>query len=138
MRHLQLSRKKYKPIIRGLQYLTHTRPYIENAVGIVASFQVDPKECLFAIVKRIFWYLKGTSNHGIWYDRSNDFTLCAYIDADWVGNMDDRKSTSGGAFFLGGRLVSWLSKKKDCTSQSKTKVEYVVATKNCNKFVWMK
>ena len=39
------------------------------------------------------------------------FTLCAYIDIDWVGSVDAKKSTSGGAFFLGGRLVSWLSKK---------------------------
>ena len=64
----------------------------------------------------IFRYLKGTSNYGIWYDRGNDFTLCAYTDTDWAGSMDDRKSTSGGAFFLGGRLVSWLSKKQNCIS----------------------
>ena len=44
----------------------------------------------------------------------SDFTLCAYTDVDWAGSMDDRKSTNGGAFFLGGRLVSWLSKKHDC------------------------
>ena len=49
----------------------------------------------------------------MWYDRSSDFTLCEYIDADWLGSMDDIKRISGGAFFLGGRLVSWLSKKQD-------------------------
>ena len=63
---------------------------------------------------RIFKYLKGTSNYGIWYDRSSDFTLCAYTNSNWVGNMDDRKSTSGGEFFIGGRLFSWLRKKQDC------------------------
>ena len=52
--------------------------------------------------------------------------------------MDDRKSTSDGAFFLGGRLVSQLSKKQDCTSQSRIEEEYVAATKNCNQVVWMK
>ena len=62
-------------------------------------------------MKRIFRYLIGTSKFGLWYDRSNDFTLSAYTDANWVGSMDDRKNTIGGAFFLGGRLGSWLSKK---------------------------
>ena len=85
-------------MIGGLQYLTHTRPDIENVVRIIARFQVDPKETHYAVVKGIFRYLKGTSEFGWWYDRSNDFTLTAYTNVDWVGSMDDRKSTSGGAF----------------------------------------
>ena len=52
--------------------------------------------------------------------------------------MDDRKSTRGGAFFLGGRLVSWLSKKQDCISQSTVEAKYVVATNNYNQVIWMK
>ena len=49
-----------------------------------------------------------------------------------------RKSTSGGAFFLGKRLVSWTSKKQNCTSQSTTEAEYVAATVNCSNIVWFK
>ena len=90
-------------MIGGLQYLTHTRPDIENAIGIVARFQDDPREAEYAVVKRIFRYMKGTPEFGLWYDRYNDFILYAYTDANWVGGMDDRKSTSGGSFFLGGR-----------------------------------
>lgn len=104
----------------------------------MARFQTNPKEYHCAIVKRIFRYLKGTSDYGIWYDRSNDFTLCTYTDVDWARDRDDSKSTSGGAFFLGGRLVSWLNKKQDCTSQSTAKAEYVAATNNYNQFIWMK
>ena len=103
-------------MIGGLQYLTHTRPYIANAMVIVAKFQVDPKECHYATIKRILKYLKGTSDYGLWYDRSSDFTQCVYTDVDWSGSMDDRKRTNGGEFFLGGRLASWLSKKQDCIS----------------------
>lgn len=47
------------------------------------------------------------------YPKNIDFTLSAYTNADWVGCVDDRKSTSDGALFLGCRLVSWLSKKQD-------------------------
>ena len=97
-------------MIGGLQYLTHTRPDIENAVRIVARFQVDPREAHYATVKRILRYLKGTLEFELRYDRSNDFILSAYIDADWAENIDKILSTNGGAFFLGGRLVSWVSK----------------------------
>ena len=96
-----VEQKKYISMIGDLQYLTQTRLDIENVVGIVARFQVDPKEYDYAIVKRIFIYLKETSDYGIWYGRLSNFTLCAYTDADWASNLDDKKSTSGGAFFLG-------------------------------------
>ena len=69
------------------------------------GLEANPKEYHYAIAKRVFRYSKETSNYGIWYDRSSDFTLCGYTLANWVSNMDDRKSTNGGSLFLGGRLV---------------------------------
>ena len=119
-------------MIRGLQYLTHTRSNIANVVGIVARFQADPRKAHYATIKRIFRYLKVTPEFGLWYDKSNDFTLCTYTDVDWEGCMGCRKNTSGGAFFLGGRLVSWLRKKQDCTSQSTVEANYVAVENNCN------
>lgn len=50
-------------------------------------------------------------DHGLRYPKDTDFTLSAYIDVDWVGCVDDKKGTSGGAYILGYRLVSWLRKK---------------------------
>lgn len=88
-------------MIGGLQYLIHTRLYIENVVGIVARFQDDHKESHYAVVKRIFKYSKGTPNYGLSYDISSDFNLCAYTNLDWVDDMDEKKRTSGGEFFLG-------------------------------------
>ena len=63
------------------------------------------------VVKRIMRYLKGTKDYGLYYKKNDRFELRAYTDVDWTSNIDDRKSTSGGAFFLGKRLVSWTSKK---------------------------
>ena len=83
-------------------------------------------------------YLKGTYDFGLYYKRSDKFELNAYIDANWGGNIDDRKSTSGGALFLGKRLVTWTSKKQTCTSQSTAEEEYVVAAINCINIVWLK
>ena len=49
--------------------------------------------------------------YGLWYSKGQYFTLKAFTDADLVGRVDDRKSTSGATFFLGNCLVSWSSKK---------------------------
>eukprot|EP00253_Pinus_taeda_P016660 PITA_16660 len=101
----------YRSMIGSLLYITGTRPDIMHVVGIVGRFQENPKETHHQAVKRIFKYLQGTQNCGLWYPRDRNLTLHAYTDADWAGSVDDRKSTSGVAFFMGSRLVSWFSKK---------------------------
>lgn len=101
----------YRSLIGSLLYLTGTRPNIIHVVGIVGRFEENPKEAHLQAVKRIFKYLQGTQNYGLWYPRDIDLTLHAYTDADWARSVDERKSTSGGAFFMGSRLVSWFSKK---------------------------
>ena len=67
-------------------------------------------------VKRIIRYLKGTYDFDLYYKRTEKFELNAYTNADWGGNIDDRKRTSGEALFLGRILVTWTRKKKSCTS----------------------
>ena len=57
-------------------------------------------------IKRILRYLKDTEDYCLWYKFERNMDLKVFIDADWARNLDDRKSTSGGAFFLGKRLVS--------------------------------
>ena len=78
---------------------------------MVGRFQSTPKQSHLLAVKRILKYLKGTYDFGLWYPKDSTLTVIAYTDADWAGSIDDRKSTSGIAFFLGDYLVSWLSKK---------------------------
>jgi len=63
------------------------------------------------IVKRIFQYLKGTMDYGLWYPKGKDFTLIDFSYVVWIGCVDDRKSINGDAFYLGNNLVSWHSKK---------------------------
>ncbi|KAL0539887.1 hypothetical protein IC582_024108 [Cucumis melo] len=65
-------------------------------------------------------------------------TLVGYCDADWVGSVDDRKSTFGGCFFLGNNLISWLSKKQNCVSLSTAEVEYIAAGSAYTQLIWMK
>eukprot|EP00253_Pinus_taeda_P033280 PITA_33280 len=127
----------YRSMIGSLLYLTSTRLDIMHAVGIVGRFQANPKETHLQAVKRIFKYLQGTQNYGLWYPRDTDLTLHAYTDADWAGSVDDRKSTSGGAFFMGSRLVSWFSKKQSSIALSTAEEEYVAAASCCTQLLWM-
>ena len=97
----------YKSMIGKLQYVVHSRPDIALAeLGIVARFSANPKENHLMAVKRIMRYLKGTDGFGLYYKKNEKFELNAYTDVDWGGNIDDRKITSGGALFLGKRLVT--------------------------------
>jgi hypothetical protein len=66
-----------------------------KVVGLVARFEVAPKETHVQLVKIIFIYLKGTLDFDLWYSRGEYFTLTTYTDVNWVGDIDDRKSTSG-------------------------------------------
>ena len=102
-------------MIGKLQYVVHSRFDIA-LVGIVARFSTNPKENHMMVVKIIMRYLKGTKEYGLYYKKNENFELKEYIDVDWAGSLDDKKITSGGALFLGNRLVSWTSKKQNYIS----------------------
>ncbi|GJY28686.1 retrovirus-related pol polyprotein from transposon TNT 1-94 [Tanacetum coccineum] len=70
-------------------------------------------------------FTKGTIHMGLWYPKGSGFELTAFSDADHAGCVDTRKSTSGGIQFLGDKLVSWMSKKQDCTAMSSAEAEYM-------------
>ncbi|GJV52803.1 hypothetical protein Tco_1448544 [Tanacetum coccineum] len=75
---------------------------------------------------------------GLWYSKDSGIELIAYSDADHVGCKDDCKSTSGGLQFLGGKLVSYSSKKQDCTAMSAAEAEYVSLSACCAQVIWMR
>ncbi|KAI3462099.1 hypothetical protein Pfo_018762 [Paulownia fortunei] len=86
----------YRSIIGSLLYLTTSKLDICFSVGVCAK------------------YMNGTSDHGIWYSKDTNSNLAGYCDTDWPSDVDDRKSTSGGYFFLSNNLISWFSKTKPC------------------------
>ncbi|KAJ9567763.1 hypothetical protein OSB04_003729 [Centaurea solstitialis] len=127
----------YRSMIGSLMYLTASRPDIMFAVCVCARYQVRPKESHLHAVKRIFKYLKGQPRLGLWYPSDSSFDLVAYTDSDYGGANLDRKSTSGGCQFLGGRLVSWQCKKQITVSQSTTEAEYIAASQCCSQVLWI-
>ncbi|GJT81102.1 retrovirus-related pol polyprotein from transposon TNT 1-94 [Tanacetum coccineum] len=114
------------------------RPDLVQAVCYCARYQAQPTQKYLKDVKRIFKYLKGTINMGLWYPKDSGFELTAFSDADHAGCIDTRKSTSGGIQFLGDKLVSWMSKKQNCTAMSSAEAEYVALSASCAQVMWMR
>ncbi|GJU43782.1 retrovirus-related pol polyprotein from transposon TNT 1-94 [Tanacetum coccineum] len=126
-------------MVGALMYLTASRPDIVHATCYCARYQAKPTEKHLTAVKRIFRYLKDSINMGLWYPKDTGFELTAFSDSDHAGCLDSRKSTSGGIQFLGGdKLVSWSSKKQDCTLTFSAEVEYVSLSACCAQVLWLR
>ena len=127
----------YRSMIGSFFYLTASRPDISYSVGVCARYQANPKQSHMTAFKRIIKYVKTTADFGVWYSKDTSDALVGYFDTDWAGNVDDRKSTSGGCFYVGNNLVSWMSKKQNSISLSTAEVEYIAAGSCCTQLLWM-
>jgi hypothetical protein len=116
-------------MLGNLLYITASHPDIMHTVGMVGKYQVAPKQSHLLVIKRIFRYLKGTMNYGLWYPRNQNFKLSVDLDVDWAKCVDERKSTSG--------EKTWLSKNQDSISLSTTLDEYIAAANCCTQVLWM-
>nr|GEW07010.1 copia protein [Tanacetum cinerariifolium] len=97
-----------------------------------------PKTSHFEVVKRIFRYIKGTMNLGLWYPKAASIETVVYANSNHVEDYVDQKSTSGICTFVGCCLTSWFSKKQTTLAISTTEAEYVSAKKACQQALWMK
>ncbi|GJW04733.1 ribonuclease H-like domain-containing protein, partial [Tanacetum coccineum] len=130
-----VDQTNYRSKIESLMYLTSNRPDIVQAACYCVRYQARPTEKHLKEVKRIFRYLRGTINMGLWYPKGSGFELTAFSNADHAGCVDTRKSTSRGIQFLGDKLVS---KKQDCTAMSSAEAENVALSASCDQVMWMR
>jgi hypothetical protein len=125
-------------VIGGLRYLTHARPDITFAVGYLSRFMEAPTTEHYAAVKHLLMYIAGTLDHGCAYSRGKGtLELTGYSDSDHAGDIDDRKSTTGVIFFLGGSPVSWQSQKQRVVAISSCEAEYMAATTAACQGIWL-
>jgi hypothetical protein len=134
----EMEKVPFRSAVGSLIYLvTGTRPDIAVAVGEVAKFCNNPGKQHWAAVKRIFRYLKGTEDFGLLVNPSND-TLIGYSDADWAGDLDSRRSTTGYVFTIGGVPVSWKSKRQPTVALSTAEAEYMALSAACQEVIWLR
>ena len=128
----------YKSMIGYLLYWTASQPNIAFSVGVCSRFQSNPKVSHLNAVKRIIKYVCGTCDYGLLYSKESNLSLAGLPDFDWVGNANDRKSTTGGCFYVGANFVAWMSKKQNYVSLSTIEAEYIAAGSCCSQLLWMK
>nr|GEV98207.1 retrovirus-related Pol polyprotein from transposon TNT 1-94 [Tanacetum cinerariifolium] len=128
----------FRSMVGSLMYLIANRPDLVFVVCMCARYQASPTKKHLEALKRVFWYLKGTINWGLWYSKDTAMALTAYADVDHAGCQDTQISTSRSAQFLGDKLVSWSSKKQKSTAISTTEVEYIAMSGCCAQILWMR
>ena len=132
------GKERYRRLVGKLIYLSHTRPDIAYAVGVVSRFMHNPQIQHMTAVTRILRYLKGTSSRGLLFGKNDNLKLLAYTDADWAGVRDDRKSTFVYFTILGGNLVTWRSKKQKVVALSSAEAEFRGIAKGITEIFWIR
>lgn len=128
---------QYASLVGGLLYVAvNTRPDIAVSVSILGRKVSCPSQADWVEAKRILRYLKYTIDHELTLG-INAEPLTVYVDADWAGDAEDRKSTSGFLFQLGGGTIYWSSKKQTCVTLSSTEAEYIALAECCQEVKWI-
>nr|GFA43364.1 putative ribonuclease H-like domain-containing protein [Tanacetum cinerariifolium] len=132
------DRNRYQRLVEKLIYLSHTRPYIAYAVGVVSRFMHQSQVAHINAALRIVRYLKGTTGHGVLFRSNGHLNIQMYTNADWAGDKGNRRSTSGYFSLVGGNLVTWGSKKQKVVSLSSAEAEFRGIAKGLAEALWIR
>jgi hypothetical protein len=132
-----MSRVPYSSTVGSLMYaMVYTRPDISHAVGVVSRYMNNPGKEHWEALKWILKYLRGATTHALCFGGSDTF-LQGYVDSDMVGDKDNRRSTTGYDFTIGGTIVSWISKLQMVISLSTTEAKHVATTEASKEMIWL-
>lgn len=135
----ETSQQPYQSLIGSLLYLSNcTRPDIAFSVGVLAKFSSHPTKAHWTAAKRVLRYLQGTCNYGVMFESQENEVCRGYSDADWAGDREDRRSTSGYVFQIGLGPVSWRSRKQTTVALSTAEAEYVALASAAQEAVWLR
>jgi hypothetical protein len=130
----------FRNAVGALMHVSNaTRPDICEAVNLASRKMINPTQEDWTNVKRIFRYLKGTSNLALKYSRSPsaDLRLLGFADSDWANDLVDRKSVSGYLFQLDSNTISWNCKKQPTVALSTTEAEYMATARASQEGIWI-
>lgn len=121
---IEMQAYDYRGLVGSISYLAQTtRPDLSFASHLLSKFLNNPGKTHWKAAKHVLRYLRGTSDVGLTYSKTNVTGLTGFTDADYASCKDDRKSVTGFCFNLGSAAVSWLSKKQTCVATSTTEAE---------------
>jgi hypothetical protein len=116
-----VNNTSYRELIGSLIYLKTTCPDLSYEIIILSSFMQEPREIHWNATKWVLRYIQGTKYYGLLYKKNTKFVLVGYLDAYFVGSVDDRASTSGYLMNMGSTTISWSYKKQATIENSPTK-----------------
>lgn len=128
---------RYRSIVGALRYLTLSRPDISFAVNKICQFLHSPTTVHWKAAKRVLRYVKYTLSTGLKVLKSRSTHVAGFSDADWAGDVDDRRSTGGFAVFIGRNLISWSVRKQATVSHSSTEAEYKAMANVTSEVIWV-
>jgi hypothetical protein len=99
---------------------------------------VEPRHEHWIVAEHVLRYIRGTLNYGLRYTSSSDIHLHGFMDSDWAGSAEDRRSTSGMCFCLGSAMISWGNRKQKPVALITAKAEYIAACEACTEAVWLR
>ena len=134
----EVQKTLYRSMIGSLLYFTASKPDIAFNVGVCARYQAYPKESHLIALKHIIRYIVGTLELGLQYPFDIHSDVACYTDANQAGNVDDKKITSSGYFYIGNCLVDWMSKKQNFVLLSIVEAKYIVTDSCCSQLLWIK
>lgn len=127
----------YQEAVGSLLFLMQaTRPDIAFAVNNVSRFNGNHSEIHWQAVKRIFRYLRGTTELRLRYTSDNAEEMHAFTDADWASEVDDRRSCSGYVLKMANAAISWASKRQPIVALSSTEAEYIALSSAVKEIIW--
>ncbi|KAE8667231.1 tir-nbs resistance protein [Hibiscus syriacus] len=109
----------------------------DNEVGVMSWYMQNPKKPHLEVVRRILRYVNNTIDYGLLYKKGEDCKLVGYCDADYAGDHDTRRSTTGYVFKLGSGTISWCRKRQPTVSLSTTEAEYRAAAMAAQESTWL-
>lgn len=135
---LDVTTYGYAQLVGSLMYLSIcTRPDISQAVGALARYMANPSVAHWQAAKTVLRYLAGTADYGITFGVGTP-GLEAYCDADYAGNTDNRRSTTGYVFILHGGAITWCSRQQPTVAASTTEAEYMAAAAATKEALWLR
>ena len=135
---LDTSIYPYRELVGSLMHLSVTvRPDISYAVGALSRYLASPTVVHWQAAKGVLRYLSGTAEYGITYG-PNCPGLVGFCDADYAGDIDTRRSTSGYVFVLNDGAISWQSKRQQTVAASTTEAEYMAAAAAVKEGLWLR
>jgi hypothetical protein len=136
-----------EPVITGVPYVealgsllyccVATRPDISYTMSVLCKYQKEPREAHWTALKRVLRYLSATRDFGLLFARRDNPKVECYTDADYAGDHENRRSTSGMVTFLTSGPISYRARQQKSVTLSTTEAEYIASAEAAKELVWL-